>query len=329
MATENEIIENSMTWLHYVCEQYKLGNDLYNIFVNTLQGIDEKTEIIISPANLGDTVFIASLAESYKRQHGLDKLLIVAKERQAEAVKWFSGVDGVFGMSNEEIYALRYYFTVSKNFYSNGIRYGHIPCYITYAYPGTFIHEQPGFGGDTLKHVWEKRILDIPEDSPTSKLVVPQDIKPLAENYEKYGNAILIAPAAFTNKGIPESFWEMLVEKLTSLGYEVYNNTGGLDYDKIIKGTKPFYANTQDLILNAPLFKHVIAVRSGFTDLVSKTSASMSVIHLSDDQNIELRIDYGVDLSDVRDLGRMEDIYPVYYVPGREKETIEIIIENI
>lgn len=330
MASENErVIETNMDWLHYVCEQYKFGNDLYELFANKISSMDEKTEMIISPANLGDTVFIASLAEAYKRAHDVKKLIIVAKERQAEAVEWFSGIDGILPMSNEEIYALRYYFTISGNFYSNGIRYGHIPCVLSPEYPGMFLHKKPGFNGDTLKHIWEKRILDIPEDSCTSELIVPKNIIHSPDNYEKYKNAVLIAPAAFTNKGIPERFWELLTEKLMSLGYEVYNNSGGLDYDKIIKGTIPFCANTKELILNAPLFKHVVAVRSGFTDLVTKTSASMSVIHPSDKPDIELRIEYGVDASDVRDLGRVKDIYPIYYVGGREQEIIDLIIEDI
>ena len=320
--------KESIHWLRAICENYQAGKDIYNMLAETLKE-SPGAELIVSPANLGDTVFIASLAEAYKKAHNIKTLLIVAKERQAEAVKWFNGVDAVVGLSDDEIIRLRYYFTISENFYSNGIRYGHVPCEFLLEYPGVFFHASPGFGGDTLMHVWEERILDIPKDSKTSDLVVPPGIKAPSENVSKYENAVLIAPAAFTNHGIPESFWEKLTAALLEKGYEVYNNTGGLAYDKIIKGTKVFDATTVELILNAPLFKHVVSVRSGFTDLVSKTDAPLTVLHQTKDSNVDMRIEYGSCIDDIRDLGRMEDIYPFYYISEKENELIEAIMENI
>ena len=81
--------------------------------------------------------------------------------------------------------------------------------------------------------------------------------------------------------------------------------------------------------MNAPLFKHVIAVRSGFTDLVTKTDASMTVLHLGETQGMPLAIEYGTRDDDVRDLGRMEGIFPVLYDAEREDELISMILDKI
>ncbi len=320
-------LNEKLNWLNLVCKHYSLGQQIYDMFVETTSK-SPGTEIIVSPANLGDTVFIASLAKSYKRHFGLNRLIIVAKKRQADAAEWFEGVDAVLGLEDKEIECLRYFFTVSRKFYNDGVRYGHIPCYIDEAYPNTFFHIPPGFDGDSLRHIWESRILGIPEESEMGKIVVPKGMLDPAKK-ELYKDAVLIAPAAFTNKGIPESFWEKLVGRLTEAGIKVYCNSGGLYYDKIINGAEELVLSTKELMLLAPVFRHVVAVRSGFTDLVSKTDAKLSVLHLGESDGRSLRIEYGSRPDDVRDLGRIEGIYPVLYCGEREDEVIGNILEDI
>ena len=122
---------------------------------------------------------------------------------------------------------------------------------------------------------------------------------------------------------------EKLVEELTRLGYKVFCNSGGLDYDMVIKGSIELRISTKDLILCSSFFKHIVAVRSGFTDLVSKTDAPLTVLHLGGKVDGALRVEYGARLDDVRDLGRLEGIYPIEYCQEREEEIIKLIIEDI
>ncbi|MBO6147957.1 MAG: hypothetical protein J6O55_01300 [Lachnospiraceae bacterium] len=316
-----------LDWLDSICNIYARGLELYQVLAKTLKE-SSGTELIVSPANLGDTVFIAALSKAYKEAHGVKNLLICAKESQAEAVEWFEGVDEILGLSDEEILFLRYYFTVSRNFYSNGIRYGHIPCIIDASFPDFFVHIDPGFAGLPLINVWERRILDLPDHSATCDMVVPEEAM-VGLDWVKYEKAVLIAPAAFTNKGIPISFWEKLTEKLSDMGITVYCNSGKLDYDCVIKGSIECVLTTKELILNAPLFRHVVSVRSGFTDLVSKTNAKLTVLHLGGEKEGNLRVQYGDIWDDVRDLGRKEGIYPIKYCGDREDEMIDLIIEDI
>ena len=42
-----------------------------------------------------------------------------------------------------------------------------------------------------------------------------------------------------------------------------------------------------------------------------------------------MRVEYGSRFDDVRDLGRMEGIYPVEYCAEREDELIDLKIEDI
>ena len=321
-----EDLDSRLKWLDNVCKMYAVGKEVYDMCADTLKTMPG-AEMIVSPANLGDTVFIATLSEAYKKVHGVKTLLIVARDRQADAAEWFEGVDNVVGLGNTEMICLRYYFTVSRKFYENGIRYGHVPCYITPEEPGVFFHIPPGFDGQSLKKTWERRILDLPENSPTCNIRIPDGVR--SENADKYRDAVLIAPAAFTNQGIPDSFWEKLVHRIQGEGYRVYCNSGGLHYDKMIGGCEEFAAGTKDLILDAPLFRHVIAVRSGFTDLVSKTDARLTVLHLGAPEDSVSRVVYGTRGDDVRDLGRMEGIFPVVHVPGKEEELINLIMEDV
>ncbi len=316
-----------LDWLEETFDRYSKGKAIYDVCVNVLKE-SPGSELIVSPANLGDTVFIATLAKEYKKAHNINTLLIAAKQRQADAVDWFDGVDAIMGMTDYEMMCLRYYFVISRKFYENGIRYGHIPCYIDPNFPNTFLHIEPGFVGDSLLNIWKRRILDLPDNSELGGIIIPPN-NGIVACPAKYGNTVLIAPAAFTNKGIPETFWEKLVAKLNEIGIEVYCNSGGLYYDRIIKGTMECILSTKELIINAPLFKHVISVRSGFTDLVTKTSAKLTVLHLGGTTDSPLEVEYGSRNDDVRDLGRMDDIYPYEYCAEREDELIDLIINDI
>ncbi len=319
--------EKKLDWIRDICKLYSTGQGIYGICANTLKDIPD-AEMIVSSANLGDTVFIGALAKAYKEIHGVKTLLIAAKPRQTEAVEWFEGVDGVFPLSEDEMYCLRHYFVINRNFYSNKIRYGHVKCDIDWNYPGAFYHIAPGFGGIPLMEVWKQRILDIPGATEIGKIIIPDNIDRY-RNAEKFKNAVLIAPAAFTNIGILNTFWEKLVAEIRKMGYDIYCNSGGLDYDKIIEGTIPLETTTKELIINAPLFKHVVGVRSGFTDLVANTEAHMSVLHLGGEGREDLRIEYGTIGDDVRDFGNIDGIFPVRYNSQKEEEVIRLICEDI
>lgn len=324
---ESFIYEEKLKNIELVCQLYELGRKLYDSILESIKDISG-IGVIVSPANLGDTVFIATLAKEYKKTHNISTLIIVAKKRQAEAAKLFEGVDETIGLDDNEMLGLRYYFTISRKFFENHIHYGHIPCDIRWEEPGMFYHIPPGFGGMPLMDVWTQRIFKLPQKPELSEIMLSDEDIPY-ENEQKFRNTVLIAPAAFTNKGIPESFWEKLVREIKNKGYEVYCNSGGLSYDKVIKGSTELVLGTKELVCNSLFFKHIIAVRSGFTDLVSKTNAPLTVLHLGGNKEMPLRVELGSRGDDVRDLGRQEDIFPVVYCVDREDELIRLILENI
>lgn len=322
----DERIDARLNWLNDMCTLYAYGKQLYDSSAQALEA-EPGSEMIVSSANLGDTVYIATFSKAYKEVHGVNNLVICAKKRQANAVEWFEGVDGIVGLTDEEMLCLRYYITISRKFNSNHIRYGHVPCYIDWDYPGTFFHIPPGFEGLPLIKAWEQRVLELPDNSPKCDIIVPDNIEIPQENIEVLKNAVLIAPASFTVKGIPVQFWEKLTVALKENGFFVFCNSGGLPYDTIIDGSKELVLSTKDLILHAPLFKHIISIRSGLTDLVSKTNAKLTVLHTGEARD-SLYIEYGTIGDDVRDLGRMQGIYPMFYDEEREDELIRLIVED-
>jgi hypothetical protein len=71
--------EEYLKWLEFISEQYNIGKNIYNVCVNVLKE-SPGAELIVSPANLGDTVFISTLAKAYKKEHNINCLLIAAKQ---------------------------------------------------------------------------------------------------------------------------------------------------------------------------------------------------------------------------------------------------------
>ena len=113
MEITDQKINDKLQLIDDLCGYYAFGKQMYEMFADSMAK-KPGMEMIVSPANLGDTVFIATLAKAYKQAHGVDKLIICAKKRQADAVEWFEGVDGVVGLEDFEMIGLRYYFTISR-----------------------------------------------------------------------------------------------------------------------------------------------------------------------------------------------------------------------
>ena len=79
-------VEEKLKLIDNLCSFYALGREIYDSIKSSLQETPGM-EIIVSSATLGDTVFIATLAAAYKEAHNVEHLIIVVKERQAQAVE--------------------------------------------------------------------------------------------------------------------------------------------------------------------------------------------------------------------------------------------------
>mgnify|MGYP002627507723 CR=1 FL=1 len=54
----------------------------------------EDTEIIVCPGHMGDTLLIAALAEEYKKQHHVKRLLYVSASLPEEVLRLYPAIDG-------------------------------------------------------------------------------------------------------------------------------------------------------------------------------------------------------------------------------------------
>ena len=68
-------VDANLKWLDNVCNFYAKGKEIYDGCARILAE-SPGSELIVSPANLGDTVFIATLSVAYKKAHGVKNLLI-------------------------------------------------------------------------------------------------------------------------------------------------------------------------------------------------------------------------------------------------------------
>ncbi len=255
-------------------EKYAKGQEIYKILVGNSS---ENNEILICPAHIGDTLWIAIYAEAYKAKYGCEKLLFVVPENQAELLSIFPQIDDVFGVTGEELLCLKIYIGYNKRWYADHIRYAHFPFTMSINCDGVFWDNKTVAASDqNFMNNSRKAFLGL--DSTAGKNGA-MDPRPGAEDY-KYSNAVLLLPAARTQPGsIASGFWEKLAAQLKERGYDVYCNFNDLPYETMVDGAIPLSTGLVELYNLSHSFKRFIGFRSGALDLLAIGNAAITSIH--------------------------------------------------
>ena len=87
----------------------------------------------------------------------------------------------------------------------------------------------------------------------------------------------MIWPEAISAKSLPISFWQKICEKLRIKGYDVILNI--MDKKNAIEGVKTDYLNFSEAFLFAQMCGHVIALRSGFCEVISGANVNFQIIY--------------------------------------------------
>ena len=285
-----------MDWedfIKYIDEKYKVGELLYNAF-------EEKrpndTDIIISPMQLGDTVWLSAYAEAYKQKNNCRVLYVVKKSQESIPGK-YEAVDMVLGIENVEMEALCLYIIRNELWNSNHIIYGNHPGFIVLKNDGYAISMDIG----DYASIEEERcsILGLPG------MVMPSMMKKSytsnTEIENKYEKSVMLLPAANTFKAIDMDFWERLAKYLKEdKGYKVYTNYNGLDCEVMVPGTEPLSSTFDELQEIAKYMDLFIGLRSGICDYLAACSANLAVLFT---QGWEVKDEEYKFLSSLKNLG--------------------------
>ena len=118
------------------------------------------------------------------------------------------------------------------------------------------------------------KMLNLPADTKFNsnifnKLNINKTLQVKLEKYEikNLSNVVLIAPEADSCPVLPNTYWENIIKKYKSLGYDIISNVK--NKKNLIRGTKYIPLTILEAILIAQNCAGVISLRSGFCDLVA------------------------------------------------------------
>lgn len=252
--------------------KHSLTRPLYTEYIRRFRVALQPNEVgVICRYNLGETYLFCSMLDSFKETNGVEKVVMITDRKY-----------------HREIYEL---------FKDRIDRYCIDPGIVTKAFrkkrqlrPGRFF-----FVYDTK--VWKfpslaqsgKTFLEMLRQTsgiaPGAKVVHPPKqedrLRGANDLFEslglKRGKTVLLSPEAKTCDSLGMAFCEKLCDRLKERGWEVFLNT-------MSSKNLPISAVTAFLPLSmaAPfseLCEHVIAIRSGFCDLISDSAARFHVLY--------------------------------------------------
>lgn len=305
--------------------KYEMGEKILSILKEECA---EETGVVFCPDHLGDTFWAGAFAGEYKRQHGYRKLLYITKAAYTEMLELFPEIDLTMPMGEKEMDALKFYFYLRHRYADGNVRLGSFPYFVMFQFPGVALQQEINESYRSSDAAWEK-ILELKAPTEKSRIRIP-DTEKLSEWKEKYKNAVMLAPGAYSEEAVPISFWEKLTERLKEMGLEVYVNHNGHDCDVMIPGAEPLASSVVEMIQFGDCFRHFVGLRSGICDPLSQTSLRMTVLFTIAPwkDTIELR-EGEAGRHDLWQMGRKEGISCYEYLPQHEELLIDRICGEI
>lgn len=308
-----------MEKLKQIYNACRAGEDIYEILKQDLR---EGTGVIYSPANVGDTVWLAALAAEYKKHYGYEKLLFIVREKQADMLELFPEIDATIPIDENTNICLRYYIMVQRLYFADNIRYGHFPSDVADLTSITHCLECES---DKLEHMWDT-VLGLPFNTPKSTIKLE---KPTQEARDLFQKAVLLMPGSFTIRGIPAEFWAKLSEAIKGRGYQVYTNYSGSPCDIAIANTERLETSLKEIANISPCFKMIIGIRSGICDLLSMTGCNLKILYPAEAACTQIRISDGERNDDVQDLSQRSRNENFWCNQNLEKLLLEELLKEL
>lgn len=202
----------------------------------------------------GDFYIASALLAEFKKHHQNAKILAICKnESQKKVLETFDAIDKIKIVSKEFYHAI-----LSIDLFNNfkqELKVGTLYCLSHWNY-----HEAEQNKSMNFLELYQK-MLGIKHPSKFELL----KLKTYAKNNET--NTILIYPEAnsFDCREFSKDFWISLVDKLTSMGYNVVLNSKKQNYGRY----ETIFLPIIESIEFAQNCKYIIGTRSGFSDILA------------------------------------------------------------
>ncbi|MBR5969139.1 MAG: hypothetical protein IK016_02200 [Lachnospiraceae bacterium] len=309
--------------LEHIRLSYQLGERLYTELRDKRPA---DADVIISPRQIGDTIWLCAFAKSYKAQYNSKRILMVIPESQKDFMQFFPSVDLVLPVDSVDMDSLRIFIGINELWKDSHVVYAHMPFSVAISKNGVFFHEH----SDTNSMLEITRAaLGLTENAVVERMTVPQ--KPFSEALqERYRNAVMLVPGANSLKQIPASFWNTLSRSLREKGIRLYSNYNGLDCEHVVEGTEPLASSFSELVELCRYFRAFVCMRSGICDLIAGTDANLICLWPTHERNGDLSVHPAQqNHADLSVLGRTKGIWNYQFQPDMETELISQIISII
>lgn len=239
--------------------------------------LNHSTYYVVCPYGIGDTLYVAALMESYKRQNpGIRRVCMIVKKGHAQIPDWFDAVDEKI-VSDVMVNDLNAFSVSTGTWKLKNYLYGH------------FRKEQnwrllPEYENCEIKNMvyrYKKLVLHLPADCTVEEPKIMPDPELQMALMEEYGigeRTIILMPYAKSTLLVERGFWERMVEILIELGYQVITNVKG-DDELPIKGTRGLCADIATMAALCEFCRLVISLRNGLCDVLAFTETELVVLN--------------------------------------------------
>lgn len=257
---------------------FRMGEDNGFLVYEDIQ-LDHDTLHIVCPYGIGDTLYVASLAESLKTVRSINKICLIIKRAHNQIPDWFDAVDEKI-VSDEMVNALNIFSIAFGTWELKNYLYGHF-------HKDTNGFLFPEYGACEVKNMiyrYKKLVLHLPTDCLLEEpKIVPDEMlfEKLMTEYKIGKHSIILMPYANSTSLVSNEFWEVLTNILVDLGYVVFTNVKDLE-ELPIQGTIGLCADLATMAAICENCRLVISLRSGICDVLAFTETNLFVINLTE-----------------------------------------------
>lgn len=226
---------------------------------------------IICPAGIGDTYFTCALAREFLKRKGGSAFNVLVKKSQSDIPKLFPAVQECY--TYESRYAV-------KLFGYRTLKTGRL--FLGHPSARVGLENKIGISCDLVGAY--KILLGLEADSTMDvPIIAEEDRKHAEEKFEAMrlpiGKTVILCPEATSIREIDPRFWDLLSVRLRQLGWTVC--TSAVKDRNIVPETIPISFSLREAIPIAEKAGWVISLRSGICDLLSSSSACLSIVYPS------------------------------------------------
>lgn len=225
---------------------------------------------IIMPHGIGDTYLVCALANSILEQNGGVSFTAMVKKSHADIPAMFPGLSTMLIKDQLNLKLINKLSKRKKGYPYIGHPWHHGLSYVT------------GYKGLTLLDS-HRVLFRLSEKTEPAIPVIKEEWKKNAQQrFQRYGlvegKTVILAPHAVTLPALGQDIWNRIVVLLKKAGYRVAVNESR-EGNHSLPGTIPIWFPLGEAIPMAELAGWVIALRSGFCDLIAAANCRLDVIY--------------------------------------------------